>query len=192
LRNSAASVPGLLLLGYLSDKIRLRLVISLSCFGAALSCILLWGFATNTGVLIAFVIMFGLLGLSYSVLWTKLITVIASASCRAALMPSVAYESEADACLPRRLAEDDPSLPPLLFPIFAFSRGIGNVSSGKSGRCNCIASVLSNRDSTSCRSSLDRAAQIRLDAGFCRRIRRGTLCESSRPQTMLFRQLTRF
>lgn len=34
-------------------------------------------------------IMFGLLGLSYSVLWTKLITVIASTSCRAAMTPFV-------------------------------------------------------------------------------------------------------
>ena len=78
---------------------------------------------------------------------------------------------EIDTCLPQRLAEDDPSLPPLLFPIFAFSRGIGNVSSGESGWCNSIALVLSNRDSTSCRSGLDRAAQIRLDAGFRRCIR---------------------
>jgi MFS family permease len=76
----AASIPGLLLLGYLSDKTSLRLVISLSCFGTALSCLLLWGFATNTGVLLAFVIMFGLLGLSFSALWTKLITVIARES----------------------------------------------------------------------------------------------------------------
>lgn len=99
-----------------------------------------------------------------------------------------AYETEP--CLPRPLAEDDPSLPPLLFPIFAFSRGIGNVSSGESGWCNFITPVSSNRDSTSCRSGLDRAAQIRLVAGFRRRIRRGTLRESNRPQTMLFRQLT--
>ncbi|KAG7528275.1 hypothetical protein FFLO_06279 [Filobasidium floriforme] len=100
---NAASVPGLLMLGYLSDKIPLRVVISLSCFGSALSCILLWGFATNAGVLVAFVVLFGLLGLSFSALWTKLITVI---------------------------ARDDPTLPPLLFSIFAFARGIGNVTSG--------------------------------------------------------------
>jgi hypothetical protein len=67
---------------------------------------------------------------------------------------------EIDTRFPRRLAEDDPSLPPLLFPIFAFSRGIGNVSSGESGWCNSIAPVLSNQDSTSCRSGLHRAAQI--------------------------------
>jgi hypothetical protein len=67
-------------LGYLSDKISLRVVISLSCFGSALSCILLWGFATNGGVLVAFVIVFGLLVLSFSALWTKLITIIARQS----------------------------------------------------------------------------------------------------------------
>lgn len=74
---AASSIPGLLLLGYLSDKISLRLVISLSCFGTALSCIFLWGFATSTGVLIAFVVMFGMLGLSFSAIWTNLITMIA-------------------------------------------------------------------------------------------------------------------
>jgi MFS family permease len=68
------------MLGYLSDKIPLRVVISLSCFGSALSCILLWGFATNAGVLVAFVVLFGLLGLSFSALWTKLITIIARES----------------------------------------------------------------------------------------------------------------
>ena len=77
---TAASVPGLLILGYLSDKAPLRAVISLSCFGSALSCIFLWGFATNSGALVAFVVLFGFLGLSFSALWTKLITVIARKS----------------------------------------------------------------------------------------------------------------
>ncbi|GHJ87124.1 hypothetical protein NliqN6_3526 [Naganishia liquefaciens] len=100
---NAASVPGLLLLGYLSDHWPLRFVITLTCLGSAAACLLLWGFSTNSGVLIAFVVIFGLLGLSFSAIWSKLIGII---------------------------AKDDPSLPSIVFPIFAFMRGIGNITSG--------------------------------------------------------------
>lgn len=76
----AASVPGLLLLGYLTDHWPLRLVITLSCLGSAAACLLLWGFSTNAGVLIAFVVIFGLLGPSFSAIWAKLIGIVASQS----------------------------------------------------------------------------------------------------------------
>lgn len=62
----ASSVPGLLLLGWLSDRWPLRIVISLSSFGSALACLFIWGFATNVGALAAFVIVFGALGLRYA------------------------------------------------------------------------------------------------------------------------------
>lgn len=78
----AASVPGLLLLGYLTDHWPLRMVITLSCLGSAAACLLLWGFSTNTSVLIAFVVIFGLLGPSFSAVWAKLIGIIASKSIR--------------------------------------------------------------------------------------------------------------
>lgn len=56
----AASVPGLLILGALTDRFPLRAVISLSMFGATLSCVFLWGFAgTNSAVLIVFCVCFG-------------------------------------------------------------------------------------------------------------------------------------
>ncbi|ORY74553.1 putative monocarboxylic acid transporter [Leucosporidium creatinivorum] len=100
---NAASVPGLLIVGYLSDIWPLRAVVTLSCGGSAISCLLLWGFSQNIGSLTAFAIVFGLLGLSFSALWTRLISIIAL---------------------------DDPSLPPLLFSVFAFARGVGNISSG--------------------------------------------------------------
>ncbi|KAM0751416.1 putative monocarboxylic acid transporter [Meredithblackwellia eburnea MCA 4105] len=100
---NAASVPGLLLMGYLSDIWPLRTVITLSCMGSALSCLLMWGFATNVQVLGVFVVLFGALGLSFSALWAKLIAII---------------------------ARDDPNLPGFIFSLFAFFRGIGNISSG--------------------------------------------------------------
>jgi MFS family permease len=75
----AASVPGLLLMGYLSDHVPLRLVIVASCLGSALSCLFLWGFASQSAaLLIVFAISFGLLALSFTAVWTKLISVISS------------------------------------------------------------------------------------------------------------------
>jgi MFS family permease len=60
----AASLPGLLLFGYISDHFPLRLVITISCMGSAFSCLLVWGFASSSApVLITFVLLFGV-GLS--------------------------------------------------------------------------------------------------------------------------------
>jgi hypothetical protein len=76
---NAASVPGILVLGHLSDRAPLRFVVLLSALGSALACLLLWGFATQLGVLVAFALAFGFLGLSFSGVWAALITVVASA-----------------------------------------------------------------------------------------------------------------
>jgi MFS family permease len=77
----ASSVPGLLLMGYLSDHIPLRIVITVSALGSALSCLFLWGFASHSGgLLVAFAITFGLLALSFTAIWAKLISVISSES----------------------------------------------------------------------------------------------------------------
>jgi len=100
---NASSVPGLLLLGWLSDRWPIRVVITLSCLGSALACLFLWGFATSIQMLVLFVIAFGALGLSFSALWTRSIAII---------------------------SKDDPSLPSIVFALFAFARGIGNISSG--------------------------------------------------------------
>lgn len=77
---SAASVPGLTLLGFLSDRLPLVYVLGVSCIGSALSCLFLWGFGTTDALLILFVITFGLLGLSFTALWSKMISVIARES----------------------------------------------------------------------------------------------------------------
>lgn len=53
-------MPGLLLLGWLTDRIPLRIVILVSCLGAALSSAFLWGFAESNAMLVAFSVTFGL------------------------------------------------------------------------------------------------------------------------------------
>ncbi|ORY74552.1 putative monocarboxylic acid transporter [Leucosporidium creatinivorum] len=100
---NAASIPGLLILGHLSDIWPIRAVMTLSCSGSALACIFLWGFGKSIGMLSAFAVVFGLLGLSFSGIWAKLISTI---------------------------AQDDPTLPTLIYSVFAVARGIGNITSG--------------------------------------------------------------
>lgn len=100
---SAASVAGLITLGYFSDRWPTRVVVAISCLGSSLSCLLLWGFGTSLGVLIVFAIAFGFFALSFAAVWTKLITIV---------------------------ARDDPLLPSILMGIFSFSRGLGNILSG--------------------------------------------------------------
>ncbi|TYJ55128.1 hypothetical protein B9479_004165 [Cryptococcus floricola] len=88
---NAASIPGTALLGYLSDHLSIRVVISISSIGSSLACALLWGWGTNTAVLVVFAIVFGLLGPSF---------------------------------------KDDPMAPTMIFSVFAFFRGVGNITSG--------------------------------------------------------------
>nr|KIR45767.1 monocarboxylic acid transporter [Cryptococcus bacillisporus CA1280] len=99
---NAATIPGNILLGYFSDY-SIRAVIIVSCVGSALGCAFLWGFGTNAGMLVAFAIVYGLLGSSFQCLWSNMIGVI---------------------------SKDDPIAPSLVFSIFAFMRGIGNITSG--------------------------------------------------------------
>ncbi|WRT70597.1 uncharacterized protein IL334_007595 [Kwoniella shivajii] len=100
---NASSVLGNGLLGYLSDKLSLRWTISISCVGSAMACAFLWGFGTNNGVLITFAIIYGLLGPSFTTLWTKMVGLV---------------------------SKDDPVVTGLTYSMFAFMRGVGNMSSG--------------------------------------------------------------
>nr|XP_031863730.1 uncharacterized protein CI109_000982 [Kwoniella shandongensis]KAA5530802.1 hypothetical protein CI109_000982 [Kwoniella shandongensis] len=100
---NAASVPGNALLGYLSDQLPLHIVVVVSCVGSAAACAFLWGFGVHEAQLVAFVIVFGVLGLSFSALWSKIISII---------------------------SRDDPVAPTLIFSMFTFIRGVGNISSG--------------------------------------------------------------
>ncbi|WWC70632.1 uncharacterized protein I206_104583 [Kwoniella pini CBS 10737] len=100
---NAATAIGNGLLGWLSDRTSLRTTILISCVGSAAACAFLWGFGKNSGVLVTFAIIFGLLGPSFSAVWSKIIHLV---------------------------ARDDPAVTALTFSIFAFTRGVGNMSSG--------------------------------------------------------------
>ncbi|WWC85637.1 uncharacterized protein L201_000503 [Kwoniella dendrophila CBS 6074] len=100
---NAASAFGNGLIGYMSDRMSLRSTILISCVGSAASCAFLWGFGTNTGVLVAFAIIFGLLGPSFSSVWSHMIHLV---------------------------AKDDPAVTALTFSIISVFRGVGNLSSG--------------------------------------------------------------
>jgi uncharacterized membrane protein YuzA (DUF378 family) len=123
LKSQAASVPGLTLMGYLTDRYPLFYVLCGSCVAASMSCFFLWGFGTSNVMLVMFVLVFGLLGVSITAFWSKLITIVAGVS-------AIWRFSRVTAKLTR--AEDDPTLPQHIFCIFAFVRGIGNISSGAS------------------------------------------------------------
>ncbi|OXG17566.1 monocarboxylic acid transporter [Cryptococcus neoformans Ze90-1] len=100
---NAASVPGNAILGIMSDHMSLRVVILISCIGSGLACAFLWGFGTNDGMLVAFTIIFGLLGPSFSALWTKMNAVI---------------------------SKDNPFAITIVLSLFTFIRGVGNLTSG--------------------------------------------------------------
>lgn len=92
---SAASIVGLLVFGHLSDRWSVRLVVSLNCMGASISCFMLWGFATSLSMLVIFAMSFGFFALGFASLWTKLVSVVAA---------------------------DDVLVAPIVFSFFAFSR----------------------------------------------------------------------
>lgn len=58
-----------------------RIVVGICAFAAALSLIFCWGFAgQNSAPLVAFAVLWGLTGLSFTSLWSKLITIVSGAS----------------------------------------------------------------------------------------------------------------
>jgi MFS family permease len=78
---NAASVPGLLGFGYLSDKLPTRLIIFMTAGGAALASIFLWGFAgRSSALLVVFTLVFGSTGLAFTALWSQLITIVSRTS----------------------------------------------------------------------------------------------------------------
>lgn len=79
------------------------MIVFFNCLIGALAALLPWGLGTSSAPLIVFSIVWGLTALSFSSLWTPLIT---------------------------RICQDDPALPGVIFAVFAFLRGIGNFTSG--------------------------------------------------------------
>ncbi|ODN74836.1 hypothetical protein L202_07142 [Cryptococcus amylolentus CBS 6039] len=100
---NGASVPGNALLGFMSDRLPLRAVILISCLGSGFAVAFLWGFGTSKGMLVAFCVIFGLLGPSFVSLWTKINATI---------------------------AKDNTFAFAIILSLFTFIRGIGNFSSG--------------------------------------------------------------
>ncbi|ODO01738.1 hypothetical protein I350_06566 [Cryptococcus amylolentus CBS 6273] len=100
---NAASVPGNALLGYMSDRFSMRTTILTSCLGSGLAVAFLWGFGKSEGVVVLFCLVFGLLGPSFSAVWTKINATVAKDNTQA-----FAY----------------------ILSLFTFLRGIGSFSSG--------------------------------------------------------------
>jgi MFS family permease len=100
---NAASVPGNLVMGWVSDRLPTKVMIMIVCFGGAIGVLLPWGFGTTSGPLVVFALVWGSTALSMPGIWSRIITPI----CR-----------------------NDPTLPGLVFSIFASLRGVGNVTAG--------------------------------------------------------------
>ncbi|KAG8974338.1 hypothetical protein FRC05_007644 [Tulasnella sp. 425] len=100
---NAASVPGFILIGGISDKYDLRVSISVSTVGSAAAILLVWGFTAKLAPLLVFACLYGFFSSGFSVLWTRFIGVI---------------------------SPEDPRLHSILISLFATSRGLGNVLTG--------------------------------------------------------------
>lgn len=61
----ASGIPGGILLGHLSDKHDLRVVMMVSTLGSSLAVFLLWGLASGLPPLIAFALIYGFLAPPY-------------------------------------------------------------------------------------------------------------------------------
>lgn len=100
---NAASVPGNLFVGWVSDRASARSTISINCLVASVIVLTLWGFGTSSSLLILFSVFWGFSALSFVSLWGKMITGI---------------------------CKDRPSWISLVFSMFAVLRGVGNLTSG--------------------------------------------------------------
>ncbi|KAJ6622018.1 MFS general substrate transporter [Mycena sp. CBHHK59/15] len=103
---NGASVPGLIFLGWLSDRFDLRISMLVSTIGSALAVFLLWGLSASLPLLMVFSFVYGFLGPSWSSLWPRFATAIAG---------------------------DDPRQSSIVFTIIYGGRGVGNILSGPVG-----------------------------------------------------------
>jgi MFS family permease len=69
-------VPGLIFLGWLSDRLDLRVSIFASSVGSALAVFLLWGLSKSMALLLVFSAVYGFLAPSWSALWPRFIASI--------------------------------------------------------------------------------------------------------------------
>ena len=99
---SLAQVTGQMALGQLSDKVDMHILTSLSAGVPATAAFLLWGPAKSFAPLAVFALLYSGFGGGYSVLWSRVTT----------------YMS------------DDPGTAMVIFGIFSFERGFGNMLAG--------------------------------------------------------------
>ena len=97
-----AQVLGQIVLGWISDKINVFMLVVCSTVGSAVVSCVLWMSADSIDHLIAFGVLYGLFAGGYSVLYARFVS-----------------------CL-----TDDPAIGLWLYGMFAFQRGVGNVVSG--------------------------------------------------------------
>ena len=115
LLNNVASVFGCVAMGYLIDRFHVTTCIMVSTVGATIGTFLLWGFASNLGVLYLFSIVYGLFAGSFTSTWTG-------------IMKDVASNKRADASGGGR--GDSSADPIMVFALLAAGRGVGNIVSG--------------------------------------------------------------
>lgn len=89
--------------GWVSDRVRCRICVTVSCLLAAISTATLWGFGDNEKCLLAFAIMWGLTAASLAGMWGAMITTI---------------------------AQNDPSTTVVAFSSFMTLKGIASFTSG--------------------------------------------------------------
>ncbi|KAK0195059.1 MFS general substrate transporter [Armillaria mellea] len=99
---NGASAPGLIFLGYLSDRFDLRISIFISALGSSLAVLFIWGFTTHIAPLLVFACVYGFLAPSWSAMWPRFISTVAG---------------------------DDPHQASIMMGIFMAGRGVGNALS---------------------------------------------------------------
>ncbi|SJK97120.1 related to monocarboxylate transporter [Armillaria ostoyae] len=99
---NGASAPGLIFLGYLSDRFDLRISIFISALGSSLAVLFIWGFTTHIAPLLVFACIYGFLAPSWSAMYPRFISTVAG---------------------------DDPHQASIMMGIFMTGRGVGNALS---------------------------------------------------------------
>jgi MFS family permease len=100
---SVAQVVGQFTFGVLSDRrVSVDLLITCSTAVAAAASFALWGLAHSLAMLVAFALVYGFFGAGYVAMWARMATSVSS----------------------------DPTATSMIFTLFCFGKGIGNVLSG--------------------------------------------------------------
>lgn len=100
---SVSQTVGQFLFGYLSDrKIPLNALVALSTTAAATASLTLWGLGSSLPPLVLFALIYGFFGSGYTAMWARMSSAVSR----------------------------DPTTTPMIFSLFCFGKGIGNVLAG--------------------------------------------------------------